>query len=519
MMIMPEQYLMGVDIGTYSSKGVLVNADTGDVIGSHEIEHGLSMPRPGWVEQDADEIWWGEFVAICRNILDSSGINPKDVKGIGTSGIGPCVLPVDEDGHPLRPAILYGIDARAQEEMDMYEKELGREYIFSLTGSNLSTSSSGPKILWIKNHEPDVYERTRWFLTCQSYLVYRLTGQATVDVYSACSYAPLMDVEKICWIDKEQAGINPRKALPDMLWSCEIAGEVTASAARETGLAEGTPVIAGTIDAAAEAISAGISQVGDMMAMFGSSNSLIFRTQNFVRTEKFWGLNWLEPNTYVVVGGMATVGSLTRWFRDHLSPLEMEAQRKEGINAYAALSKLLDLSPLGANGLIALPYFEGERTPINDPNAVGVLFGLRLKHTRADIYRALLESIGFGIRHNMDAMHFEGVVPRQIIAVGGGTKNLAWMQIIADIANIRLIIPDQQMGASYGDAFMAGVGVGIFTNQSEINKWVKHTRVVEPCEVNHVRYEPLYRIYNNLYWSTKDLVKDLTAFKENALKF
>ncbi len=516
MVIMSEQYLLGVDIGTYSSKGVLVNAKTGEVVSSYEIEHGLSMPKPGWVEHDADEIWWGEFVAICRYLLDTDGIDPKDIKGVGSSGIGPCVLPIDENGRPLRPAILYGIDTRAQEEIEQYEMALGKGTIFNLSGSNLSSSASGPKILWIKHHEPEVFAKTRWFLTCQSYIVYRLTGQASVDVYSAGSYAPLMNMEKIQWLDEEQVGINPRKTLPKVLWSCEIAGKISAQASCETGLTEGTPVIAGTIDAAAEAISTGLSNDGDMMAMFGSSNSLILRTQKLTRTEKFWGLNWLEPQTYAVVGGMATVGSLTRWFRDNLSPLELQAQQQDGINAYTMLAILLDQSPLGANGLLALPYFEGERTPLNDPNAVGVLFGLKLKHTRADIYRALLESIGFGIRQNLDMMQSEGISPTRILAVGGGTKNLAWMQIISDIANVQMAIPEQQMGASYGDAFMAGVGVGIFNNLGEISKWVHHNKTIVPRKENYLRYESLYRIFVDLYQQTRDLMQDLAAFQETS---
>ena len=511
-----EQYLLGVDIGTYSSKGVLVNAGTGEVVSAHVIEHDLSMPRAGWVEHDADQVWWGEFTAICRQLLDTSGVNAKDVKGVGASGIGPCVLPVDEHGRPLRPAILYGIDTRAQEEIEQYEQALGKQKIYALSGSNLSSSSTGPKILWLKHHEPEIYARTRWFFTCQSYIVYRLTGQATVDVYTSGSYAPLMDVEKISWLDQEQLGINPRPALPKILWTCDVAGKITARAAGETGLAEGTPVITGTIDAAAEAISTGLSQVGDMMAMFGSSNSLIVRTEELVRTEKFWGLNWLEPRTYAVVGGMATVGSLTRWFRDNLSPLELRAQQQGGENAYAVLSKLLDQSPLGANGLLALPYFEGERTPLYDPDAVGVLFGLKLKHTRADIYRALLESVGFGIRHNMDMLLAEGVRSKRILAVGGGTMNLAWMQIISDIANVTMAIPEQQMGASFGDAFMAGVGVGIFQDLGQINRWVHHKQVIVPDAENHRRYDALYRIYIDLYQNTRGLMRDLAAFQQAA---
>jgi xylulokinase len=296
-----------------------------------------------------------------------------------------------------------------------------------------------------------------------------------------------------------------------MKWSCEIAGYVTAQAARQTGLKEGTPVIAGTLDSAAEAISAGVAAFGDMMMMFGSSNSFILKTDRLVPTDNYWALNWLEPDTFAFVGGMSTVGSLTRWFRDNLSPLELADQQAHGKNAYAALAELLKDSPPGANGLIALPYFEGERTPMYDPNAKGVLFGLTLKHTRADIYRALLESIGFGIRHNFDGMLAEFIYPKCILAVGGGARNLAWMQIISDIANIEMAIPDQQIGSSYGDAFLAGVGVGIFSNLGEIRKWVRYTHHIIPNPEATAGYQPLYRIYRELYNQTRGLMSELAA--------
>lgn len=507
----PREYLLGVDIGTSSSKGVLVDGNTGEVLAFHEVEHDLSMPMPGWVEHDPDKIWWGEFVTICRELISATAIDPRDIKGVGTSGIGPCVLPIDESGHPLRAAILYGIDTRARQEIEIYEKELGKEAIFQLSGSNLSSSAVGPKILWIRHHEPQVYARARWFLTSQSYLVFKLTGRATVDIYSACSYAPLMDVEQCQWVDREVAGINPNRMLPDLLRSCDIAGQVTAEAARLTGLTEGTPVIAGTIDAAAEAISAGLSDFGDMMMMIGSSNSLIVKTNKLVRTQNFWGLQWLEPGTFAVVGGMATAGSLTRWFRDNFGQVELAQQRTGGRNAYAALSDLLQESPAGARGLIALPYFKGERTPLNDPDAKGMLFGLTLKHTRADVYRALLESVGFGVRHNMDEMLAEGVKTERILGVGGGTKNKTWMQIICDIANVSIWIPEKQIGASYGDAFMAGVGIGLFTNLSQIKQWVKPKIAIHPRADVHQNYEESYSIYRDLYLSNRYLMHRVSS--------
>jgi xylulokinase len=311
----------------------------------------------------------------------------------------------------------------------------------------------------------------------------------------------MMDIEKIGWLEEMGKYVAPIETMPRLIWSCDIAGLVTAEAARVTGLAEGTPVISGTIDAAAEAISAGLSNFGDMMIMFGSSNSFILKTDKLIRTENFWSLNWMEPETYAVVGGMATVGSLTRWFRDNLAPLEVAAQKSGGVNAYSAMARMLLDSPLGARGLIALPYFEGERTPLYDPDAKGVLFGLTLQHTRADIYRALLESVGFGIRHNVDSM----------LAVGGGTKNPDWMQMVSDIANIAMVIPEQQIGASYGNAFRAGVGVGLIKNMSEISRWVHNKSEIKPIPANKKKYDPLYQIYRKLYEQTKDLMHDLSV--------
>jgi len=259
---MAKSYLLGVDIGTYSSKGVLVEADTGDVASEHVIEHMLSMPKPGWVEHDPDQTWWGEFVSICREVLAKSGVQPEHIMGVGVSGIGPCVLPVDASGNPLRQAILYGIDTRASDEIAYLEKELGRENIFNHSATHLSSSSNGPKILWIKNHEPEIYSKARWFLTSQSYIVFKLTGRAVMDNYTACTYAPLLDVEEIRWREGMDDLIAPIHTLPDMKWSCEVAGYVTTQAAHQTGLKEGTPVIAGTLDSAAEAISAGVAGGG-----------------------------------------------------------------------------------------------------------------------------------------------------------------------------------------------------------------------------------------------------------------
>lgn len=506
---MGREYLLGVDIGTYSSKGVLVGRD-GTVVASHIIPHDMSMPAPGHFEHDADGVWWGDFVKIVHNLLDKSRINSKQILGIGTSAIGPCVLPIDAKGKPLRPGILYGIDTRATKEIDSLESVLGRQEIFRMSGTHLNSQASGPKILWIRNNEPHVYEQSRWFLTSQAYLVYRLTGVASIDIYSASGYAPLFDIYKFEWYEDVARHITPIDRLPQAYWSCEVVGEVTAEAAKETGLTTGTPVIAGTIDAAAEAISAGVAEFGDMMLMFGSSIFFIMKTAELHKTQHFWSANFLERGAFAFMGGMSTSGSLTTWFRDRFAQGEVEREKSGGENAYAVLANEAAGSSTGANGLVALPYFEGERTPLHDPNAKGSLFGLSLKHTRGDVYRAILESVGFGIRHNLEVMREEGVIPERILAVGGGTQNELWMQLVSDIVNIELAIPEQLIGASYGDAFMAGVGVGLFKDLTEITQWVKNNKVVVPNSEAYGQYALNYSIFRSLYEATKSLMHDLS---------
>jgi xylulokinase len=506
---MSAGYLVGVDIGTYSSKGVLVTTE-GRVVASHTLPHTMSMPRPGFFEHDADGVWWHDFVEIIRNLLKTSGINPNQILGIGTSAIGSCVLPIDEKGRPLRPGILYGIDTRASKEIEYLENKLGRSEIFLRSGSHLSSQASGPKVLWIKNNEPEVYEQTRWFLTSEAYLVHKLTGNATIDIYTAAGYAPLYDVYNFAWLQEAADLITPLERLPQASWSYEIVGEVTAEAARATGLVPGTPVVAGTTDAAAEAISAGVEDNGDMMLMFGSSIFFIMKTSELTKTEHFWSSNFLEKGTFAFLGGMSTSGSLTTWFRDQFMQLEGQPPMDRQVDPFETLARMASESPAGSHGLVLLPYFEGERTPLHDPKARGLWFGLSLKHNRGDLYRSILEGVAFGIRHNMDVMGQEGVQPKRVLAVGGGTKNPLWLQIVADVCNLELHIPEQQIGASYGDAFLAATGIGLYKNLSEIKEWVKVRSTVVPKSDFRNSYEFNYQLFRELYLNNKALMHKLS---------
>lgn len=511
---MLKKYLLGFDIGTYSSKGVIVEALTGDIVAEHSIEHGLETPKPGWAEHDADKVWWSEFSLICQALLQKGGMKPNQIECVGISGLGACVLPVDDSGKPLRKAILYGIDTRAVDEIQQLETNFSKEKIFEINGMHLSSQSTGPKILWIKKHEPEVFEKTKYFLTSQAYIVQRLTGNATLDYFTMADFSPMVNIREKCWSEEMANYITPIDKLPNPSWSCEIAGLVTEDASKETGLEIGTKVIVGTTDAGAEIVSSGANKSGDMMMMFGSSFFFVMLTEKLLPSEKFWATPWLDSTAYAIQGGTSTSGSLTRWFRDNFSPMEVGIQNSGGESAYSALSKLLNDSPPGANGLISLPYFEGERTPIYDPKAKGIIFGLSLRHKRADIYRSILEGISFGIRHIIDSLLENGAKPKRFIGVAGGTKNKEWMQITSNIAAIDIEILTKHSSAPYGDAFMAGVGAGFYNDLSENSKWVGNLISIKSNSSQTEIYQPYYQIFRELYKSTKPLMHRISKLNE-----
>ena len=501
-------YLLGIDIGTNSSKGALVTK-MGEVVATGTVAHSLEIPHPNWAEHDAESAWWRGFVEICRQLICTSGIRAQQITATGLSGISPSVLPVDRAGKPLRKAILYGIDARATREVAELQRITDADPMLAQFGVRLSSQSAAPKVLWIRRNEAEVWARTHLVLNCTGFLLYRLTGEATLDIYNASTFAPFVDYEHCRWMQAFEQYVAPIEKLPHLTWTCEVAGRVNAEAARLTGLAEGTPIITGTADAAAEAVSGGLMDVGDLFVMYGSSIFFILRTARLHATRSFWSAPFLEKGTHVLTGGMSTAGTLTQWFRDQFALCEAEAEKRGGENAYAALARLAASSPVGARGIVVLPYFSGERTPLLDPDAKGLIFGLGLNHTRVDVYRAILESIGFGIRHNLEEMKKEGASPRRVLAVGGGTLNPVLMQIVSDIAGIEQHIPEQQIGACYGDAFLAGVGVGVFSDIAEASLWVTTKRVVKPDTTAHGEYEGYYRIYRGLYKATAPLMRDL----------
>jgi len=500
---MPGSLLIGVDIGTSSSKGVLCTAE-GGILASATIEHETSFPRPGWAEHDADSIWWGEFTRICRQLL-SEKYSGRDVGAVGVSAIGPCMLPVDSQGRPLRPAVLYGIDTRATQEIAWLEDHFGADALFEHSGMALTSQAIGPKILWLRNHEPELFERTAMVHSAAGYVVHRLTGEHVIDRHTASAFNPLFNMRTLAWDGRFAEPIIDIERLPRLLEACEVAGTVTAAAAEETGLVAGTPVTAGTIDVAAESISVGVVDPGDLMVMYGSTMFLLNLVEGHRPDRRLWTGAYSLPDRRVLTGGMATSGLITSWFRRELAGDERRIEAETGISAFQQLCDLARSVRPGSDGVICLPYFAGERTPLHDPDARGMFVGLTLQHTRGHLYRAVLEGVGYSVRHHLEIMRELNAEPRRVIAVGGGAQNDLWPQIVSDIAGITQLVPDRTIGASYGDAFLAGLGAGIIESIDVLaDTWVRITGQIEPTEGVSETYNEYYPIYRSLYENTKE---------------
>lgn len=505
---MGKGYLLGIDIGTYESKGVLTDLD-GQPVNTQVVSHGLSFPKPGWAEHDAEKTWWGDFCSLSQRLVQESGVNSHDILGIGCSAIGPCMLPIDKQGNALRPAVLYGIDTRAIREIQHLENLLGKDSIYQSCGASLSAQSVGPKILWEKNNEPEVYEKAFRFVTSTTYLTGKLTGKYFVDHYTAASFLPLYDLNRGEWNKDFCKPIVERARLADLGWTTEIAGTVTKEAASLTGLAEGTPVIVGTVDAAAEAVSVGVVDPGQIMIMYGSTIFMIEILSERKTDHRLWSAPYLFPEMNCLMAGMATSGALTRWLRDNFANELVNQEAEKGINAYGVLADEASEVPPGSDGLLVLPYFSGERTPLNDPKARGVIFGLTLSHTRGHIFRAALEGIGHGIRHHFEVLREIDAEPETVIAVGGGTKNQLWLQIVSDICGVPQRVPEVTIGASYGDAFLAGLGVGVFSSYRDINNWLNKAGIVKPNPENGNLYTKHHSLYRRLYKQTRDIMYEV----------
>jgi xylulokinase len=493
------KYYLGIDIGTFESKGALVD-ETGAVVAQAARPHKMLVPQAGWAEHDPEQDWWGDFCFLSRKLIADSGIDPRDIRSVGASAIGPCMLPVDAEGNALMNGVLYGVDTRAAKEINELNAELGEATILERCGNALTSQSVGPKILWLKNSRPKIWEKAAKIVSSTTFIVQKLTGRCVIDHYTAANFSPLYVVDEQRWSDDLNPGIIALDKLPEVLWTTEIAGGVTPAAAHATGLAVGTPVICGTIDAAAEAFSVGVLNAGDMMVMYGSTIFIILLTEKRVRDARLWYAPWLFEGEHASMSGLATSGTLTHWFRDQLG------RDLDPATAFGELAKEASSSNPGANGLIFMPYFSGERTPIHDSHAKGTLFGLNLTHTRGDIYRALIEGIAYATNHIFETYAEADARPARLMAVGGGTKNHIWLEATSDISGLPQILSEKTVGASYGNAFLAALAVDD-VRREDITRW--NPVDSEVPAVGDKAYDKQYSIFKRLYLQTRDLMAEL----------
>lgn len=502
---------LGIDIGTYSSKGVLVDRN-GIVIARKTVPHDMENPAPGWYEQDADAIWWHDFCLLSRSLVRESGVRPEQICAVGASTLGCDCLPVDENCRPLRKAILYGIDARSVEEIRELTEYYGEERTRELFGRPMCSGDVAAKILWLKRHEPEVYNKSYKFLTGSSFITAKLTGNYVIDRFlGRASFRPFYRPDGS--IDEEMCYpvCRPDQLARGMIVT-EPAGTVTQRAAEETGLKAGTLVITGTGDSAAEAVSTGVLSPGDLMIQFGSSLFFYYCTDRLIQDDRVRGNNFLIPGTYSVAAGTNNGGTLQNWYRDQLFPESVRREYETGENAFSLMMEGLEALEPGSGGLITLPYFAGERTPINDPLASGVVFGLTLQHTRQHLYRSALEGIGFTAAQHVDILREHGLAPRRILAAGGGTKNRLWMQMVADIIGAPLLIARETIGAAYGDALMAAIGAGNFKDFDDLSDVIQIDTVVRPDPAAHERYRPYRALFDELYRTNREAMHQLRAY-------
>jgi len=491
---------IGIDVGTFETKGVLVDAG-GEILATARRRHGISTPRPGHVEQDPEADWWADVVAISRELMEHP--RSREVRAVGISAIGPCVVAADGDLTPLRPAILYGVDTRATRQIAALTQRLGADAIFERSGNHLTSQSAGPKIAWIRDEEPEVWARARWFMTSQSWLVAKLTGEVVIDHATAGYFHPFYDLSGLRWdLSGCEDAVGGVERLPRVDWTTAVAGRVHREAAAATRLPVGTPVIVGTTDAPAEAVGAGVVSDGSLMAMYGSTGYFIRVGSSLTTNEDLWAAPFVFEGTYVLAAGTSTTGTATRWLADLLG-----ITHRDDSVTFGRMLELAAESPPGARGVLVLPHFSGERTPFQDPDSRGAIVGLGLEHTQADVARAVIEGAGHGVAEALLTFERAGLPVKRVIAIGGGTLNPVLMETVSAVTGLVQNVAGST-GGSYGDAFLAAHAVGAVPQDlGAVEGWWSVERTVSPdperAKVLQADHEAFVALYRSLApWNT-----------------
>lgn len=504
---MAAGYLVGCDIGTGGTKSVVIDLN-GRVLGTHYVEYPLLTPRPGWAEHHPDTYWHAVADTI-KKALERSKVAPSDVLGVGLSAMSPACILVDKDLNPLQRSHIW-MDRRGTEESKQIAAALGEQAVFERSGNPIDPYYAAVKMLWEKNNRPELYDKTYKLLTAKDYPLMKLTGKCLTDYSNASLIGIAFDIVRKRWDEAmlKEIGLDAAK-FPDVHPCDEVVGYVTKEAAQATGLLEGTPVVAGTVDCNAAWVSTGILNDGENSITLGTAGvwGVVHEAPTFAKG-MITIVHAADSTTkYSTVGALVCAGALIRYYRDTFGQVETDAAGKLQISPYDMMNLEAEKVPPGSDGLIVLPYFMGERTPMWDPLARGVMFGASLYHGRGHYIRAFMEGVSYGIKQNIEIAKQAGLrIDPLVTMVEGGANSRLWRGIMADVLGVKTKHVKDSLGAPVGDAIVAGVGVGAFRDYGIVLDWLgsNQTEQHAPNEANRMLYEKLYRLYESLYPKLRD---------------
>ncbi|MBX3083566.1 MAG: FGGY-family carbohydrate kinase [Anaerolineae bacterium] len=492
-----DQLLLGIDVGTTAVKAALFTLD-GRLEAVHGCTYKTDYLQANWVEQQPN-YWWEAACTAIHHVLKAIPDARDRVLGLAVSAQAPTLLALDRAGQPIRPALIW-MDRRAEAEVRELADQLGRDEIYRITGNRVDAFYVASKLRWLRNHEPDTLRTAHQFVQINGYLNYRLTGEYSLDEAHA-ALLQLRDYRSGEWSMPlcEACGVDPRQ-FPPILPAHHLHGTVTAQAAEATGLRVGTPVYVGTVDGVAAAVEAGAIQPGVVAEMTGTSTVFIMPTVTPSTDPAFIALPHAIPESYLLLGAMVASGASLNWYRDQFGLVEQQAAQILDENVFDLLTRQAANAPAGSGKVIFLPYMMGERAPIWNSNARGVLFGLSLTTTRGAIIRAILEGTVYALRHNIEVAVQAGNTITELRSVGGGTKSTVWNQLKADILGIPVRLPEASVGAPFGDAVIVGLGAGVYQDvRRDVQNMVRIKTTYEPNQATRRLYNDLYHAYRRLY--------------------
>jgi len=516
---MATKHILTVDVGTSSTKTSLWTG-TGELVAHASIAYPLNRPEPLWAEIDGD-VWWSAVCETIQSVLAKSGVGPASIAGIGVDAVGWTLIPVDVDGNPLRPAMIW-LDRRAEEENAWLKSLPQAESLVNLNANPLDAAYITPKLVWLRKNNPDIFNSAYKFLDATGFIVSRFTGKFVCDYTQAYGYH-FFDIRNERW-DQHAAQIIgiPLEKMPQLSSSTEIVGAVTEKAAQQTGLKTGIPVIAGCLDAAVGAMGSGVVKVGQTNEQGGQAGGVGISLDHVVVEPRLIFSHHVIPGQYLLQAGTVGGGSLS-WFRDQFGHTEVNAANLVGQNPFELFSKQVEMSKPGANGLIFLPYMAGERTPLWSSIPRGVFFGLSYNTSRADMLRAIMEGCAFAVYDNLQIAEECGVVVDEYLGSGGATQSAIWCQIKADIYGKPFIIARRAGGGEGGHSLglfaLTAYGVGLCKDVGAcVSDLLPARQKFEPSAKNHVLYQEFFAVYRSISRKLMDDFAQLDLITRKNLK-